>query len=120
MRGSLHDKAQIARTIRRVGRSDADYGDGATVEISTRILGRAQQTSPNSTLYRLIETGLRDRRLTGIDERHLRIAPGEAEITRYAGAPVVTATFAGIPLASCWEREHAIIRKGMHIRWYYR
>ncbi|MHC2538056.1 hypothetical protein ACVJMY_007625 [Bradyrhizobium diazoefficiens] len=84
------------------------------------MLDRAQQTFPNGTLYRgSFETGLRDRRFTGIDDRHLRIAPGEHEITRYAGAPVIPATFARVPLASCLERAHAIIRKGKHIRWYY-
>jgi len=52
------------------------------------MLDRAQQTFPNGTLYRgSFETGLRDRRFTGIDDRHLRIAPGEHEITRYGGAP---------------------------------
>ena len=59
-----------------------------------RILRRAQQTFPDSTSDKLIETGLRDRRLTGIDDRHFFIAdvdtddfvafPGEASGRRHA------------------------------------
>lgn len=56
--------------------------------LAASMLDRAQQTFSNSMLYRgSFETGLRDRRFTGIDDRHLRIAPGEHEITRYGGAP---------------------------------
>ncbi len=116
--GNLHDKAQIVRTVGRAGPSHADYGDGATVEISARIL--AALSKPFLTARELIETGLRDRRLTGIDDRHLRIAPGEHEITRHVGPDSYNPQGLPASLASCLEREHKIIYDGEQIHWYYR
>lgn len=66
------------RSVRRTGRSHTDHGYGATFEMPARILRRAQRTFPNSTFYKLIETGLRDRRLTRIDDRHFFIADIDA------------------------------------------
>ena len=72
--GNLRDKAHVVRSVRRTGRSHSDYGHGTAVEMPARILRRAQQPIPNSTCYKLFETGLRNRRLTRIDDRHFFIA----------------------------------------------
>src|SRR5260370_22435619 len=76
---ALPDLACGVRSVWRTWRSHTDYGHVATVEMPARILGRAQQTLPDTTRHKLIEARFRDRRLPGIDDRYLFIADVDSD-----------------------------------------